>query len=163
MAKGKKHRRKTVEYAYYHVQITGWDWSYSFSTNVPKWDDQRFSDYRHLVVRGTVLRPRKIKAETAELWFLPSVTREDFEPKHNVPAPRGVGSLSIEGSKSEPLKLHGYLSMPEDALVPVLKMLIAGRFKFVLMDGQPMRYRHCFVRHYELTAQHDEADHPDDP
>lgn len=52
--------------------------------------------------------------------------------------------------------------MPEDALGLVLQMLIAGRFKYVLMSGGVMRWRKCFIRGYRFTAEHDEADYPDD-
>ena len=158
----RKRGRQADEFAYYHMQITGWDWDFSFSVNVPKWRDERFSDYRQLVVRGVVLRPRKLKVETAELWFLPSIKAENFEQQRDQPPPNGVGSLAIQGSKSELLKLVGYLSMPEDALGLVLQMLIAERFKYVLMSGEVMRWRKCFVRRYEFTAQHDEADYPHD-
>jgi hypothetical protein len=144
------------------VHITGWDWSYSFSTNVPKYEQARFADYRHLIIRGTVLRPRKIEVDAAELCFLPTVKREDFELKHNAPPPRGVGSLDIQATKGEPRRLGGYLSMPEDALPPVMQMLIAERFKYVLLYGEAMRWRKCFVHRYEFTAQHDEADYPDE-
>jgi hypothetical protein len=155
-------RRDILQHFYYHVQITDRDWSYSFSANVPTYEQARFVDYRHLAVRGTVLRPRKIKADTAELFFIPAVKREDFEPKPNEPPPRGVGSLTIHGSKGDARRLVGYLSMPEDALPPVLQMLVAEHFKYVLLDGAPTRWRKCFVRRYEFTAQHDEADYPDD-
>lgn len=157
-----KRPRKIPQPAYYHVQITGWDWSYSFSANVPKYEQARFADYRHLLIRGTVLRPRKIEVDAAELFFIPTVKREDFEPKHDEPPPRGVGSLNIQGSKGEALRLVGYLSMPKDALSPVMQMLIADRFKYVLLDGEPMRWRKCFVHRYEFAAQFDEADYPDD-
>jgi hypothetical protein len=119
-------------------------------------------DYRHLLIRGTVLRPRMIEADAAELFFIPTVKREDFEPKHDEPPPRGVGSLNIHGSKGEARRLVGYLSMPEDALPPVMQMLIADRFKYVLLGGEPMRWRKCSVHSYEFTAHHDEADYPDD-
>ena len=42
-----------------------------------------------------------------------------------------------------------------------LGILIAGRFKYVLMHGERMRWRN-FVRRYEFTAQHDEGDYPED-
>ena len=158
----KKQRRRIVQHAYYHVQITGWDWDYSFSTNVQKYEDRRFSEYRHLLIRGLVLRPQGIKAKAAELWFFPNVKAEEFEQKRDEPPPNGVGSLSIEGPKSGPPKLVGYLSMPEDALEPVKHMLIADRFKYVLMSGEAMRWRKCFIQRYEFTAQHNEADYPDD-
>ena len=144
------------------MQITRWDWSYSFSTNVPKYEDARFSEYRHLLVHGNVLRPSRIKAETAELWFFPTIKPEDFLPLSDQTRPPSVGSLNIRGSKVEGFRLLGYLSMPDNALEPVLQMLIADRFKFVLMQGEPLRWRKCLVRRFEFTAEHDEADYPDD-
>jgi hypothetical protein len=138
------------------VQITGWDWSYSFSSNVTPHDDRQYGDYRHLLIRGTVLRPLRIKADTAELLFLPNVTPAEMA-RCTDPPPRGVGSLDVRGSI-----LTGYLSMPLDALDPVLQMLLADRFKYVLLDGEPMRYRKAIIRHYEFTAQHNEEDYPDD-
>jgi hypothetical protein len=162
MPRKKQRQSRTPTHAYYHFQIIDWDWSYSFSANVPKYEDARFTDYRHLLVHGRLLRPRKIKVDIAELWFMPTVKPEDFEQKHDQPPPPGVGSLDLEGKKSEQLRLVGYLSMPADALQAVMQMLIADRFKFVLMNGEAMRYRHCFIRRYEFTAQHDEAEYPDD-
>jgi hypothetical protein len=103
----RKRRRQADQFAYYHVQITGWDWDFSISVNVAKWRDERFSDYRHLVVRGTLLRPRKVKAETADLSFIPSIKAEDFEQKRDQLPPNGVGSLNIQGSELEPPKLVG--------------------------------------------------------
>ncbi len=162
MPRKNQRSRGQFQHDYYHVQITGWDWSYSFSTNVPKYEDARFSEYRYLLVRGKVLRPRKIKVETAELWFLPTIKPEDFLPLPDQTPPRSVGSLNIQGSKANCFRLLAYLSMPENALEPVLQMLIADRFKFVLMQGEPMRWRKCLVRRFEFTAECDEADYPDD-
>jgi len=87
---------------------------------------------------------------------------EDFEAKRDRPPPPGVGSLNIRASKADPLRLLGYLSMPKDVLEPVLQMLIAGRFKFVLMDGERMRWHSCHIRHFEFTAQYNEPDYPED-
>jgi hypothetical protein len=154
----KKQRRKPVLlFAYYHVQITGWDWNYSLSVSVPKWEDTQFADYRHLLIRGTLLRPRKIKAETVELTFIPERGLAELKRGHDDAHPRSVGSLNIQDTR-----LVGYLSMPTDALDPVLQMLIADRFKYVLLNGEAMRWRKALVRRYEFTAQHDEADYPDD-
>lgn len=158
----KKRRRKVDEIAYYHVQITGWDWDLSFGLNAAKWEDKRYSDYRHLQIRGTLLRPRKLNVEEVELTVLPTVKPEEFETTRDRPPRRCVGALNVRGSKSEPRELDGHLSMPADALVPVLQMLIAGRFKYVLMDGEPMRYRQALICHYTLTEVHDEAEYPDD-
>ena len=48
----KNPRRKELTPAYYHVEITGWDWDYSFSVNVPKYEDKQYSDYWHCTLTG---------------------------------------------------------------------------------------------------------------
>ena len=54
--------------------------SYSFSVNVSKYDcAKQFADYRHLLARGTLLRPRQIAVDSVELIFLPSVGPREME------------------------------------------------------------------------------------
>jgi hypothetical protein len=156
MPRKKRRQTKALLPAYYHVQITGWDWSYSFSVNAARHVEGQYADYRHLLIRGTVLRPRKIKAESAELWFLPNIAPAEMTRRDD-PPPRAVGSLNVQGSI-----LTGYLSMPADALGPVMQMLLGDRFKYVLLDGEPMRYRKALIRHYEFTEHHKEEDYPPD-
>jgi hypothetical protein len=158
----KKRPRKELTPAYYNVEITGWDWDYSFSANVPRYEDRRFADYRHLHIHGRLLRPRKLNVETVELIIFPNIEPADMEQRPDEQPPRGVGSLGVEGRKSEGTRLVGYLSMPADAIGPVLQMLLAGRFKYVLLDGEHMRWRKALIRHYEFTAQYNDADYPDD-
>ena len=147
-----KHR---TEIGYYHLEITEWDWDYSLSVNVPPSEDTQFSEYRYLVIRGTLLRPRKIKPETAEINLFPQSL--DIPRHQGETRPRSVGSLDFHGGR-----LVGYLAMALDVLGPVLQMLIAGRYKYLLMDGEPMRDRKAVIRHYYFAAKHDEADYPDD-
>ena len=156
----KKRRHTEVMPAYYHVQITGWDWDFSFSVNVSKYEDRQYSDYRHLHIHGMLLRPRRLNVETVDVTIFPDIEPAKMELRQD--RPRAVGSLSIEGKRSERTRLVGYLSMPTDVLGPVLQMLLAGRFKYVLMDGEPMRWRKALIWHYRLTTLHDEADYPDD-
>jgi len=156
MPRKKRSQRQAIEFASYHVRITGWDWDYSFSVNGAKWEDKQFADYRYLTVRGILLRPRRIKVEAAELTFIPEAGLAELEQSNDASA-RAVGSLNIQDTR-----LLGYLSMPTDALGPVLQMLIANRFKYVLLNGEVMRYRKALVHRYNLTERHDEADYPDD-
>ncbi len=155
MARKKRSRRQTIEFASYHVRITGWDWDYSFSVSGVKWEDKQFADYRHLTVRGVLLRPRRIKVEATELIFLPEAL--EMERRHDEPPPRCVGTLNIHHER-----LIGYLTLPLDALGPIMQMLTAGRFKYVLMHGEPMRYRKAFIRGYRFAESHNEADYPED-
>ena len=57
--------------------------------------------------------------------------------------------------------MRGYLSMPTDALGPVMQMLLADRFKYVELDGKPMRYRKALIRLYDLVTALNVEDYPD--
>lgn len=59
----------------------------------------------------------------------PSERRKDLTPI-------ALGSLKIG-----PDGILGNIGIPSDALTPILQMLIAGRFKFVLMRGTRFRHR----------------------
>jgi hypothetical protein len=162
MSRKKQRWSQALLPAYYTVEITSWDWNYSFSVNVQRYEDRRFMDYRHLHIRGKLLRPRRINVEAVELIFFPNIEPSGMEQRHDQPPPRGVGSLNIQGKKSEGMNLAGYLSMPTDAIGPVLQMLLGGRFKYVVLDGEHMRYRKALIRHYEIKTEHNEEDYPDD-
>ena len=157
MAKKKRHSRPAPSITYYIIEITAWDWSYSFGLNAVSYDDRRYSDYRHLLVQGRVLLPGKlkVKAEAAELTFLPDIRPADLEQRGD-PRPRAVGHLHIH---QEVLK--GTLSMAAEALDAVMRMLLAGRLNYVVLDGEAMRYRQALIRHYELVNQLDPAEYPD--
>jgi hypothetical protein len=154
--------QRASDIAFYNIEITDWDWEYSFSVNSQKHEDRSFADCRHLHIRGKVWRPRKIRTDAVEIIFIPKSGFAEMERHHNKPAVRGVGTVSVEGTKAEGTKLAGYLSMPTDALGLVLQMLLAGRFKYLLLDGEPMRYRKAFIRHYRFTGQYKDEDYPDD-
>jgi hypothetical protein len=45
--------------------------------------------------------------------------------------------------------------MPQNALETIMQMLIAGRSKYALMDGEGMRYRKALIRHYRFITGHE--------
>jgi hypothetical protein len=56
----------------------------------------------------------------------------------------------------------GGFTMAIDALDSVMRMLLAGRFKYLVLDGEAMRYRKAHIRHSRFETQIDPADYPDD-
>jgi hypothetical protein len=149
----KKRARRVPQYAGYLVEIGGWDWSYSFAVGHDKRQLDPYSEYRHMKVVGKILRPAGLKAESAELTFLPKV--EDNEANRMRQEPRAVGSLHLYSNI-----LHGLLSMPADALPPVLTVLAAGKFKFVVLDGERLRWGKALIRHYSIDTFVHEDDYP---
>jgi hypothetical protein len=67
--------------------------------------------------------------------FLPDVPQAALEERGGE-RPLSVGYLQIHEKV-----LTGGISMATDALGLVMQMLIAGRFKYLVLYGEPMRYR----------------------
>lgn len=153
MAPRKRARRTMPEYVGYLVEVSGWDWSFSFGISHDKRQDDPYSEYRHLVVKGSLLRPAGVKAKDAELIFLPNI--ENNEANRMQHEPKSIGSLNLYNGI-----LHGLLSMPADALPPVLTVLSAQRFRFVLLQGERLRWRKALIRSYSIDTHLDEDDYP---
>jgi hypothetical protein len=83
MPKPKRGEKPEDAVSCYILEIKGWDWSYSFGVNDPRYDDRPYSDFRHMQVRAQVLLPTKVKAkaEIAELTFMPDVPPSRIEAK----------------------------------------------------------------------------------
>jgi len=126
-----------------------------FGANPSKKDIDPYSDYRHLQIRGTLLRPSKVKADEIELTFLPSHELNEHNRKHH--KPNIVGSLQLYRKR-----LTGLISMPSDALPLVLQMLIAAQFRYVVLSGEKFRHQHAAIRTYRFERAVDEDDLPAD-
>jgi hypothetical protein len=158
MAKLKRRGRPELSTSYYILKITDWDWSYHFGVNAARHDDRPYSDYRHLLVRGEVLRPSKLrqKAEAVEVTFLPDVSQADLEERG------GALSLSVGYLQVHNKIPTGGISMATDTLGLVMQMLIAESFKFIVLYGDPMRYRQARIRSYHFETQLNPNDYPDE-
>lgn len=151
----KRRRAPRQEPIYYVVQIEAWDWSFSFGINRSKLFDDPYMDYRHLQLTGRLLRPKKIKADKADITILPNIYLN--EDRRQQQKPTAVGSLNLDKGT-----LTGLLSMPQDALDAVVQMLVAGRVKYIIMTGDPLRYRQGKVQSYRLERELHEDDLPPD-
>jgi hypothetical protein len=157
---GRKTRRKKrrvqkahPEIIHYIVEIADWDWDFSFGVNTIKDKDDPYFDFRHLELRGKLLRPSGIEVDDVEVAFLPD--RRLNETERSRDEPQSVGSFQIHRGT-----LQFIIPMPADVLPAVLQMMIAGRFRFVIMDGDRPRYRQGRVRMYRLVRDYDRDDFP---
>lgn len=149
--KGK--RRQRPRNLYYVVEIDTWDWGYSFGLDKTRYGDGPYREFRHLKMTGKLLRPHKIKADTVEVTLMPDARlREENRKQDN---PRAVGSLILGGGALEAL-----LPIPSDALDAVLQTLTAGRLRYVIINGSPLRYRQGFVQDFSLDSTYEPADLP---
>jgi hypothetical protein len=151
--KGKRGRVPREEYVDYVVAIEGWDWGYSLSLNTERHPTDPYHEFRHLRIDGRLLHPKGLKTDRAEVLLLPTHSmqqeqRKDFEP------------LALGGLDAYPDRIVGSLGIPADVLSPILQMLIAGQFKFVLMRGSKFRYRSARLSSFRLEMKLTEDDMP---
>ena len=151
----KKSKRRVEEHVYYVVEILGWEWSFMFGvSNAPDISGGPYDDYRHLKIEGRLIRPSRLRDRSVELVFLPD-ERLDRENRQN-DRPMLVGHLSFHGSP------NALMSMPADALPSVLAMLIAAKFKYVVLHGSVLRYRQTDLQSFRFEMQISDEDLPDE-
>ena len=145
-------RKRRSEKLYYVVEIEDWDWSFMFG--VSPFKDRRegpYSDYRHLELKGKLLRPASVKTSRVEIALLPDVHLN--EPMRDRDQPRSAGSFHI---------VRGFLQftlpIPADALSDVLAMMVAGRFRCAVIEADRPSYGQGFVRFYRLATTIDDDD-----
>lgn len=152
-AKKKRRRKAREEIVDYVVAIEDWDWGYSFSLNSERQPIDPYDEFRHMQVRGRLLRPAGQKTDRAEISLLP--TRDLEGPQRRKLDPLALGSLNLMHDG-----ILGNIGIPWDALTPILQMLIAGRFKFVLMRGTRFRHRTAKLNSLRLETRLTEDDMP---
>ncbi|QOZ24128.1 hypothetical protein [Bradyrhizobium sp. CCBAU 51753] len=158
MSKKRSGSKPAIASACYIVQIDDWDWSYSFGVNEDRYDKRPYSDYRHMVVLGKVLLPTKLKrkAEAVELTFMPD-TGPSYSDQKEERRPLSVGYVDVRDGR-----VTGGFTMAIDALDLVMRMLLAARFKYLILDGEAMRYRKARIRHYRFETKVNLEEYPDD-
>lgn len=151
--KAKRGRKPREEFVDHIVEIDGWDWGYSFSLNPERQPIDPYHEFRHLQIMGRMLRPAGLKSDRTELSLLPSSDLEEERRKDLEPI--ALGSLG-----AGPDGISGNIGIPRDALTPILQMLIAGKFRFVLMRGTRLRHRSAKLNSLRLETKLTEDDVP---
>lgn len=154
--RGTRTRRQHLEMpTTYVVEIAEWDWSLSFGVDETRYRDDPYSEFRHFELRGKILRPTKLQPLQGVMHLLPD-PRLDWSQREKS-EPRAVGSLNADNER-----LSGIISMPADAVAPVVQMLMGNRFRFLVLTGEKLRYRKALIRSYQLQMAIDEDDLPSD-
>lgn len=148
-------RRPADETIYYVIEIADWEWGFMFGVNnMPRWDDP-YSDFRHLILAGTLLRPVATKTQSVQLTLMPDERLNREARQRN--SPTQVGSIRLYRGQFEAL-----LPIPADVLPPVLTMLTAGLLKFAVLTGEKLRYGHSSVRNFRLEMKLNSEDLPNE-
>lgn len=156
--KGPRRNKRRLKEAHYVMSIDRWEWVFSFGiNNTPKWIAGNYSDYRHLVVHGRLVRPAKVAGTATRLSFVPSDIRE--AAKRFTVHPTHVGSI-WKDHKEQSFK--SVVLMPEDILPSLLPMLLAERLRYVVFTGTPLFRGHAEIRSYRFTLIVDFDDMPPD-
>jgi hypothetical protein len=151
----RKSKRHVDEHVYYVIEILGWDWSFMFGvSNAPNISGGPYDDYRHLKIQGRLIRPSPLRDRDVELIFLPDERLNQKNRQND--RPMLVGHLSFHGSP------NALLSMPADALPSVLAMLIAEKFKHIVLHGSALRHRQTDLRWFRFEMQISDEDLPDE-
>lgn len=93
------------------------------------------------------------KTDKVELSLLPRA--DDNEDRRTDHKPLSVGSLEIYGDR-----IVGLISIPMDALAPILSMMVGDRFKFVAMGGTKFWHRKSQLHSLRLEMNIEEEDMP---
>jgi hypothetical protein len=109
------------------VQIDHWNFDYMFGISEGKFATGYY-DFRHIEISGTIVEPAGIKATKGQVTCMPD---EDVaaSPNH---VQRFVGHVYYRGEE-----YSAKLNFPRDALSPILQMLIAQRYRYLVFDAAP--------------------------
>jgi hypothetical protein len=152
--KAKGRRKPPDEFVDYIVAIEDWNWGYSLSLDTDRHAIDPYHEFRHLQIRGRLLHPMGLKTDRVEITLLPSYDMLPEARKER--KPRCAGSLDLYDDR-----ISGLVSIPTDALPPILQMLIGGRFRFVEMRGPRFRYRQTLCNSFRLEMKLDPDDLPE--
>lgn len=153
-AKKKKRRRALrEEFIDYVAAIEDWEWSYSLLLNTEKHATDPYHEFRHLVITARLLRPAGLRTDRLEMSLLPTVDMNPGQRKDQEPL--AVGSLDAYDDR-----IVGLISIPTDVLSAILQMLIAERFKFIVMGGDKLRHRRARLHRFRLEMKLIDDDMP---
>jgi hypothetical protein len=94
--KKKRKGRPRDERVQHVIEFVDWEWDYMFGIEIPgRFSDGPYMDYRHLNIKGKLLRPTSIarKAPTADVTCSPDhrLSESESRRKHE---PKMVGVIS---------------------------------------------------------------------
>ncbi|QQO34261.1 hypothetical protein JJC00_00635 [Bradyrhizobium diazoefficiens] len=152
--KTKRRSRPTEEIIDYIVEIENWDFTYWLALNSLRSALDPYHEHRLVEIRGRLLRPTRLESDRIEVSLIPSISLEEERRKDLKP-------IALGTIEAYPERLDATLSIPSDALTPILQMLIAGRLKFVVMRGSKFRYRSARLHSYSLGTKFEEDEDPE--
>jgi hypothetical protein len=149
-------RRRRPSPVFYVFRIRGWDWSFSFGASHDA--AQERLDYRHLIIKTEVLRPKALRGNTVEVACLP-------DPRVNEGVQTQVDLTKAGMLDFQQPNVEARLTTPADILPAILQVLIASRFRYIVAEIGPPREKKFFpiVRYsFEQSIANDDLP-PEEP
>jgi hypothetical protein len=152
-----RRKKKAVEtYESYPVRIIDWNVDYSLRLDKDgSLSGGPFWEYCSLELKGEFLGPKKLEGREVTVTLLGSrsLDKEIAKPDSINYEPLGVGGLTARGKEA------AYIgSLPHQSFGLVLTMLQAGKIKYVIFNGNALRYGNASIKGITLTGEFD----PDD-
>lgn len=142
---------ETVESFLFKIESISHD--YSFGLGNARFDRGAYNEHAHTEIVTTCLAPKRFAGRVTTFTLLGdrSITEELRQPDSTVQRPRGVGTLTMRGNRSE------YLGpFPLDALLTLTQPVLAGGLKYISLAG--LRERRTSAIRVNYIAFRREAD-----
>jgi hypothetical protein len=110
------------------------------------WSDGPYDDFRHLEISGKLLRPTSINAGTVEITGFPDHRLSESDERSRR-TPKAVGVISHRAGE-----YSAHLHLPADAFGLVLQMMIAGRYRYVVIEAEKSFRGEALVRHFRFAG-----------
>jgi hypothetical protein len=154
---GRKKKKAVETYESYPVRII--DWNVDYSLQLDK--DRRFFkgpywEHCSLDLTGEFLGPKKLEGREVTITLLGNRTLdgEIARPDSLNYEPLGVGGLTARGKEATYIG-----SLPHQSFGLVLTMLQAGKIRYVIFNGNALRYGSTPIRGITLTGEFDPDDY----
>lgn len=134
----------------YLLEIEQWNWAYSFGVPDPFYREKHggevFEEFSHLVINGSMHRPRKLLGKRAEatVFGSPGLDRAKWKDLD----PRAVGS--IDTFLQSGINVNIMVRIPDEKMPSCLTMLTAGQWRWISFSCTPMEQRRAAIRRFSF-------------
>ena len=154
---GRRKKKPVETYESYPVRIVDWKVDYSLHLDKEcRFSEGPFWEHYCLELRGEFLGPERIKGREVTIAFLADRELDQAltNPNSLKWEPKGVGGLKARGKRSDFIG-----SLPFQIFGPVLTTLQSGKIKYVIFNGNALRYGSASIKGITLTGEYDPDDY----
>lgn len=125
----------------YLIAIEAWEWAYSIGAPDPyyreKHGGEAAEEYNSLTITGRIHRPPKLVGKRAEItvYGTQTLNRANWNDL-NVKAIGDIDTFPQGG-----FSVNIRIDIPDERMASCLTMLAAGKWKWVLLSGTPLKQR----------------------